>query len=106
MLGEKLGEKALAQLMDAICAPRVAFFAGHRIGRKGLLPRFSQKESEAVKKKLRDTLGKLRISVGVASLADGADILFHDCLIEAGNLVRELNPGQALCSIAFRSLAS
>ncbi len=92
MLGEKLGEEALTQLMDAICAPRVAFFAGHRIDRKGMSPRFPQKESEAVKKKLRATLGKLRISVGVASLADGADILFHECLIEAGRQCRVILP--------------
>ena len=92
MLGEKLGEEALTKLMDAICAPRVAFFAGHRIDRKGMSPRFPQKESEAVKKKLRATLGKLRISVGVASLADGADILFHECLIEAGRQCRVILP--------------
>lgn len=92
MLGEKLGEEALAKLMDAICAPRVAFFAGHRIDREGMSPRFPQKESEAVKKKLRATLGKLRISVGVASLADGADILFHECLIEAGRQCRVILP--------------
>ncbi|MCK5034645.1 MAG: DUF4071 domain-containing protein [Candidatus Sabulitectum sp.] len=92
MLGEKLGQEALAKLMDAICAPRVAFFAGHRIDRKGMSPRFPQKESEVVKKKLRATLGKLRISVGVASLADGADILFHECLIEAGRQCRVILP--------------
>ncbi len=92
MLGEKLGEEALTQLMDAICAPRVAFFAGHRIDREGMSTRFPQKESEAVKKKLRATLGKLRISVGVASLADGADILFHECLIEAGRQCRVILP--------------
>jgi len=92
MLGEKLGEEAMANLMDAISAPRVAFFAGHRIDRKGMSTRFPQKESEAVKKKLRATLGKLRISVGVASLADGADILFHECLIEAGRQCRVILP--------------
>ena len=92
MLGEKLGEEALASLMDAICAPRVAFFAGHRIDREGMSPRFPQKESEVVKNKLRATLGKLRISVGVASLADGADILFHECLIEAGRQCRVILP--------------
>lgn len=92
MLCKKLGEEALTQLMDAISAPRVAFFAGHRIDRKGMSPRFPQKESEAVKKKLRATLGKLRISVGVASIADGADILFHECLIEAGRQCRVILP--------------
>lgn len=92
MLGEKLGKEPLQQILDAICPPKIVFFSGHKIDRKGMAPRFPQKESEAVKKKLRATLGKLRISVGVASLADGADILFHECLIETGRQCRVILP--------------
>ncbi len=92
ILGEKLGTESLELLMNTITAPRVAFFAGHKIDREGMPPRFPQKETEVVKNKLRATLGKLKISVGVASLDDGSDILFHECLIEAGRQCRVILP--------------
>ncbi len=92
ILGNKLGAESLELLMNTIAAPRVAFFAGHKIDRQGMPPRFPQKETEVVKNKLRASLGKLKISVGVASLDDGSDILFHECLIEAGRQCRVILP--------------
>jgi len=92
LLGQALGEEALQTLMEGIYIPRIAFFAGHRIDREGMPERFPQSESETVKRKLRAKLGKMRISVGVASLADGADILFHECLIESGRQNRVILP--------------
>ncbi len=92
ILGRKLGGEIPRLLSEAIHTPKIAFFAGHRIDREGMPPRFPQRDTEKVKRNLRAALGKLRISVGVASLADGADILFHECLIEAGRQSRVVLP--------------
>ena len=92
LLGKGLGTDVLQNLMEEIYTPKIAFFAGHRIDREGMPMRFPQGESESVKRKLLAKLGKLRISIGVASLADGADILFHECLIETGRQNRVILP--------------
>ncbi len=92
ILGRKLGGETPELLKEAIHTPKIAFFAGHRIDREGMPARFPQKDTDRVKRNLRAALGKLRISVGVASLADGADILFHECLIEAGRQSRVVLP--------------
>lgn len=92
ILGRKYGEEVLQDVRNSIYTPKVAFFAGHRIDRNGMTPRFRKKDIDPVKKRLRAAIGRNRISVGVASLADGADILFHECLQEAGRQSRVVLP--------------
>ena len=92
LLVGNLSKEDSEKIMNSIHSPRIAVFAGHRIDRAGAPKRFPQKESETVKRKLKAALGKLRISIGVASLADGADILFHEALLETGRQIRVILP--------------
>lgn len=69
------------RIMDAIPRLRVALFAGHRLDRPGRKhPRFPEDISERIKLKLRKLLAPMRLDIGIASAADGSDLLFHECL--------------------------
>jgi len=69
------------QVMDAIPRLRIALFAGHRLDEPGRTsPRFPSDISDKVKQKLRRFLAPMRLDIGIASAADGSDILFHECL--------------------------
>jgi hypothetical protein len=92
ILAKNLVKEDCDSFLESIHSPRIGFFAGHRIDRAGRPPRFPQRETESVKAKLRSVLGSMKISVGIASLADGADILFHECLQESGRQSRVVLP--------------
>jgi hypothetical protein len=72
-------------VLDAIPELILALFAGHRIdvpGRK--VPRFPVEVTGKVTRRLRDALVEMRIDLGIASMADGSDILFHECMHKMG----------------------
>lgn len=69
------------KVISAIPRLRIAVFAGHRLDRPGRsYPRFPGEISSKVKKKLKRKLAHMILDLGIASAADGSDILFHECL--------------------------
>ncbi|OPL17794.1 MAG: hypothetical protein AVO35_07910 [Candidatus Aegiribacteria sp. MLS_C] len=86
-------EEEAARVLDSIRTPRIIVFAGHRVdrpGRPGV--RFPDSISSRVKNRLRKTLLGLRPDIGIASAADGADLLFHECLLEIGRSTHVILP--------------
>lgn len=81
------------QIMNSIPRLRVAVFAGHRVDHPGQLKiRFPQEISDRMKFRMRKKLGNLRLDIGIASAADGGDILFHECLQEMGKRTHVILP--------------
>ncbi len=69
------------KVLESIPRVRIALFSGHRLDQPGRLsPRFPSESSAKVMQKLKKELIKLKLDFGIASAADGADILFHECL--------------------------
>src|SRR5262249_9731339 len=63
--------------------PSVAVFSGHMIDAPGRAsPRFPPEIEARVKDAIRQRLKELNAGFGYASAANGADILFHEVLIE------------------------
>lgn len=74
-----------AALLDLLRAPRVAMFSGHMLdapGRASL--RFPPELEGAVRQAIMTSIQRLDIGYGYAAAACGADILFHECLVEHG----------------------
>lgn len=77
----KPGPETVSQVLDAIPRLRIAMFAGHRLDEKGRTStRFPEEVSDKVKVRLRKALAGLRLDIGIASAADGSDILFHEAM--------------------------
>jgi hypothetical protein len=92
----KPGEALTGQVMDAIPRLRVALFAGHRLDEpERKHPRFPSDISDRVKQKLRKFLAQMRLDIGIASAADGSDILFHECLQGMGKRTHVVLPSPA-----------
>jgi tetratricopeptide (TPR) repeat protein len=92
----KPGEAVRGQVMEAIPRLRVALFAGHRLDEPDRKqPRFPSDISERVKLKLRKFLAQMRLDIGIASAADGSDILFHECLQGMGKRTHVVLPSPA-----------
>jgi len=69
------------KVLDALPRMRIALFAGHRLDEEGRAStRFPELISEKVRLRLRKELAKLHPDMGIASAADGADILFHESM--------------------------
>lgn len=86
-------EKEAENILEAIRKPRIAVFAGHRIDRPGRpSPRFPESISGKVKSRVKKRLIELRPDIGIASAADGADIIFHECLNEMGRISHVILP--------------
>lgn len=89
-------EEESKQILEAIRKPRIVVFAGHRIDRPGRpSPRFPESVSGKVKSRVKKRLIELKPDIGIASAADGADIIFHECLNEMGRLSRIVLPAPA-----------
>lgn len=83
------------QILDALPRMRIALFAGHRLDEKGRAStRFPEHISEKVRLRLRKELAKLHPDVGMASAADGADILFHESMHGMGKSTSVILPYQ------------
>jgi tetratricopeptide (TPR) repeat protein len=90
------GELLAGQVMDAIPRLRVALFAGHKLDEpERKHPRFPSDLSDRVKQKLRKFLAQMRLDIGIASAADGSDILFHECLQGMGKRTHVVLPSPA-----------
>ncbi len=80
-------------ILACIRKPRIALFAGHRIDRAGRIsPRFPEHISSRIKARLKKILIGMKFDIGIASAADGADILFHECLQETGKRIHIILP--------------
>ncbi|MEX1118133.1 MAG: tetratricopeptide repeat-containing protein [Terrimicrobiaceae bacterium] len=65
--------------------PGVIAFTGHRIDDPGRgIPRFPDSLAPVVKEQIREMISKSGAGFGYASAANGADILFLECMQEAG----------------------
>lgn len=81
------------RVRDALPRMRIALFAGHRLDRKGrVCTRFPESISERVRLKLLRELGRLNPDIGIASAADGADILFHESMRDMGKRTSVILP--------------
>ncbi|MCK4806437.1 MAG: hypothetical protein KAT09_02260, partial [Candidatus Aegiribacteria sp.] len=81
------------EILGCIRKPRIAIFAGHRIDRPGRIsPRFPEHISSRIKTLLKKKLIEMKLDIGIASAADGADILFHECLQETGKRTHIILP--------------
>lgn len=88
-----IAEDEASRILDSIRIPRIVVFAGHRIDRPGhSAARFPDSIASRVKKRLRKSLLGLRPDIGVASAADGGDLIFHECLIEMGRSTHVILP--------------
>src|SRR5262249_18515215 len=76
-----------ASLLDALPAPGVIHYAGHRVGR-----RFGQRAEEVVADSIRRLLVEHRVAFGYGSLASGADILFAEALLARGGELHVVLP--------------
>jgi class 3 adenylate cyclase/tetratricopeptide (TPR) repeat protein len=73
--------------------PNVVVFVGHMIDRPGRLsPRFPPQLESAMFAAIRDRLKKLDAGFGYASAACGADILFHEAILERGGEIHVTLP--------------
>jgi len=65
--------------------PKVAVFTGHMVDAPGrAVPRFPAGLEAAVKQAIASWLASTDVGFGYGSAACGADILFHECLLETG----------------------
>lgn len=65
--------------------PGVVAFTGHRIdGPDRLTPRFPEAEAPRIKERIREAITRAWVGFGYAGAANGADILFLECMQEAG----------------------
>lgn len=87
LLLEAMGSEGtiVTEVLCSIPSLRVSVFAGHRLDRaRSDMPRFPRDATGALKQKLRKAITDLGIDIGIASGADGSDILFHECMMELG----------------------
>lgn len=88
-----VAEEEAARILDSIRKPRIVVFAGHRTDRPGrTVPRFPGGITERVKNRLRKVLIGLKPDIGIASAADGSDLLFHECMQEMGKKTHVILP--------------
>ncbi|MCK5115698.1 MAG: hypothetical protein KAR44_03800 [Candidatus Aegiribacteria sp.] len=86
-------DESAKEILECIRKPRIAIFAGHRIDRLGRTnPRFPEHITDRVKTRLKKKLIEMKLDIGIASAADGADILFHECLQEMGKRTHVILP--------------
>lgn len=86
-------EDEAENILEAIRKPRIVVFAGHRIDRPGRpSPRFPESISSRVKSRVKKKLIELKPDIGIASAADGADLIFHECLGEMGRISHVVLP--------------
>jgi class 3 adenylate cyclase len=84
LIGRHLGLDG-TRLDACLHIPRVAVFAGHLIDRPGrATPRFPPELEPAVRDAIREWLRTADAGFGYAAAACGSDILFLECLLEAG----------------------
>lgn len=89
----KIPDEKAKSILKAVRKPRIVVFAGHRIDRPGRpSPRFPESISGRVKSRVKKKLIELRPDIGIASAADGADIIFHECLGEMGRISHVVLP--------------
>lgn len=73
--------------------PSVGVFAGHMIDRPGRpAPRFPLAIEQAVKDAIRRRIKELKVGFAYASAACGADILFHEAVLEAKGEIHVILP--------------
>ena len=81
------------EILECIRKPRIAIFAGHRIDKPGRAgPRFPEHISKRMKDRLKNKLIEMKLDIGIASAADGADILFHECMQDMGKRTHIILP--------------
>jgi len=89
----QIDDESTDEILECIRKPRIAIFAGHRIDKPGRTnPRFPEHISDRVKTRLKKKLIEMKLDIGIASAADGADILFHECLQEMGKRTHVILP--------------
>ena len=72
-------------VLETLRVPPVIAFTGHMIDAPDQgNPHFPQTSAGLVKQRIGSLLSKLNASIGYASAACGADILFHECLLARG----------------------
>ncbi len=72
-------------VLETLRVPPVIAFTGHMIDAPDQgNPHFPQSSAGLVKQRIASLLSKLNASIGYASAACGADILFHECLLARG----------------------
>jgi class 3 adenylate cyclase len=73
------------RVLDAVRIPPVVAFTGHMIDPPGRRPaHFPAPAAAEVRKQIAAALEKLDVRIGYASAACGADLLFHECLLDRG----------------------
>jgi hypothetical protein len=83
-------------VLSAIRRPKIVAFAGHRVDRTGTgRTRFPETISSRVKRRLKKFLLELKPDIGIASAADGSDILFHECMQEMNRRTHLILPEPA-----------
>ena len=80
--------------VNELCAvPRVAVFTGHMFDLPGReVPRLPESIVPLVKAEIKAWLDRENIGVGFASVACGADLLFHEAVLERGGIARVVLP--------------
>ena len=78
-------ERGEAEFDPCFPLPGVIAFTGHRIdGPDRTAPRFPHDMTPAVKERIREAIAKSGAGFGYAAAANGSDILFLECMQEAG----------------------
>jgi class 3 adenylate cyclase len=73
--------------------PTVVVFSGHLLDQpQRAVPRFPAEMASAVKSEIRSRVQKLNARIGYGSGACGADILFHEVMLESGGEVHVVLP--------------
>jgi class 3 adenylate cyclase len=73
------------KVMETLRIPPVVAFSGHMLDQSGQRrPRFPEKATEPVRRRIAEILERFDVRIGYASAACGADVLFHECLQERG----------------------
>jgi class 3 adenylate cyclase/tetratricopeptide (TPR) repeat protein len=92
LLGQHL-DGDTARIDQMFHFPAVTVFAGHMIDRPGRpVPRFPPAVEQAVKNAIRRRIKELKIGFAYASAACGADILFHEAMLEAKGEIHIILP--------------
>jgi class 3 adenylate cyclase/tetratricopeptide (TPR) repeat protein len=91
LLAQSGGEHA--QIESTLRIPAVAVFTGHMVDQANrAVPRFPGCHESAVREALRERLIQRDCSIGYASAAAGADILFLEVLLELGGEINVVLP--------------
>lgn len=80
-------------ILEAIGRPGIMVFAGHRTNRlESSTSCFPGRLSGRVRTSIMRSIVRMNPDIGIASAADGSDIIFHECMQEMGRMTRVVLP--------------